>query len=251
MTRTALALAILLGAPPAAQAQDGVALLREINAAHRGRWWTTLTFVQRTTWPGTPRPEETWYETMHRPGLLRIDIERRDSIVGGILFRNDSIYQWGAGGAPQGQPRAMVHPLMVLLHDIHVGSVDAQVAKLRGLGFDLGKRHRGSWQGHPVEIVGALAGDSTSAQFWVDPSRLVVVRIIQSSPNGARTDIHIGKFSEGGPGLVEREIDFFANGNPGLKEEYTWIRTGVTIPEAVFVPGNTALPAWVTEYKRQ
>lgn len=252
MFRAALAVVlVLLVGPQAIVAQDGEALLRQLNAAHRGSWWTTLTFVQRTTWPGTNRPEETWYETMHRPGTLRIDIERRDSLVGGMLFRNDSLWQWGPGGAPQGQPRPLVHPLMVLLHDIHVGPIDASIAKLKGLGFDLGKRSTATWQGGPVEVVGATAGDTTAAQFWVDPARMVVVRIIQTAANGARSDIHIGKFSEGGPGLVEREITFHNNGRLGMVEEYTWIRTGVTMNPAWFTPGNTALPGWVAEYKRR
>lgn len=251
MTRTALALALFLGVPGQVAAQDGVDLLREIHTAHAGQSWTTLTFVQRTTWPGTPRPEETWYETMRRPGLLRIDIERRDSMVGGILFRNDSIYQWGVGGAPQGQPRRLVHPLMVLLHDVHVGDVDVQVAKLAALGFDLATRHSTTWNRMSIAVVGATAGDTTSAQFWVDTERLVVVRILQPTANGGRSDVQVSRFSDGGPGLVEREIDFYTNGNHSLKEEYTWIRTGVTIPEAVFQPGSTALPAWIAEWKRR
>jgi hypothetical protein len=249
MRRLAL-IATLLFAPSLAAAQGGEALLRQISTAHRGTWWTTLTFVQRTTWPGTPgRAEETWYETMDRPGKLRLDFERNDSMVGGALFRNDSIYQWGVGGAPTGQ-RPLVHPLLVLLHDIHVGPIDASIEKVRGLRFDLSKSSTAMWEGKSVAVVGALAGDTTSAQFWVDPERLVVVRIIQPIANGGRRDTRIGKFSEGGPGLVEREINFFTNGTHDMKEEYTWIRSGVVLDPAIFMPGNTATPAWVAEYKR-
>lgn len=248
MRRLVLLLA-LVATPSLARAQDGVALLRDLGAAHRG-WWTTLTFVQRTTWPGTDRPEETWYETMARPGKLRIDVERNDSLVGGILFRNDSIWQWTAGQAER-PPRPFVHPLLVLLHDIHVGPLDAQVAKLTALGFDLSRRHGTTWNGRAAEVVGALAGDTTSSQFWVDPERMVVVRIIQAGPGGARSDVQIPRFSDEGTGLVEREINFFTNGRQTLKEEYIWVRTGVTIPASVWDPANKALPAWVGEWKRQ
>jgi hypothetical protein len=249
MRRVMLTTALLF-APAVLAAQDGAALLREVNAAHRDSWWRTLIFVQRTTWPGSDRPEETWYETMERPGKLRLDFERHDTITGGALFRNDSIYQW-ADGAARGQPRALVHPLLVLLHDIHVGPIEASIAKLTGLGFDLTKRSVATWQGSPVAVVGALAGDTTSAQFWIDPQRLVVVRILQPAANGGRSDTQVSTFSEGGPGLVEREILFHTNGVLGLKEEYLWIRTGVTLDPAVFEPGNHALPAWVVEYKKQ
>lgn len=248
MKRLVLFLALSV-APATLMAQDGEALLRQVNAAHSGNWWRTLTFVQRTTWPATPGREETWYETMDRPGKLRLDFERNGTITGGALFRNDSIYQW-ANGAAQGQPRALVHPLMVLLHDIHVGPIDASIAKLKALGFDLTKSSTATWQGGSVAVVGAIAGDTTSAQFWVDPVRLVVVRIIQTGGNGVRNDTQMSKFSEGGPGLVEREILFFTNGQPTIKEEYIWIKTGVTLDAETFTPGNYALPAWVAEYKR-
>lgn len=241
---------LLTLAPSFLTAQGGEALLRQVSQAHRGQWWTALTFVQRTTWPGTARVEETWYETMDRPGKLRLDFERRDSMVGGALFRNDSLYQWGVGGTPAGPPRALVHPLMVLLHDIHVGPIEASIEKLRGLGFDLTKSSTAMWEGKSVAVVGASAGDTTSAQFWIDPERLVVVRILQPTANGGRNDTQIGKFSEGGPGLVEREINFFTNGRQTLKEEYLWIRTGVTLDPAIFEPGNTAVPAWIAEWKR-
>ena len=128
--------------------------------------------------------------------------------------------------------------------------IEASIEKLRGLRFDLSKSSTATWEGRSVAVVGATAGDTTSAQFWVDPERLVVVRIIQPMANGGRRDTQIGKFSEGGPGLVEREINFFTNGTHDMKEEYIWIKTGVTLDPALFMPGNTATPAWVSEYKK-
>jgi hypothetical protein len=230
-------------------AEDGEALLRRMNAAHRSTWFKSLVFVQRTTWPGTERPEETWYETMQRPGFLRLDMEREGQLVGRSIFRADSVYQEMEGRPPVA--RTLLHPLLLLLHDIHVGNADSVIAKVRTLGFDLTRTGEATWDGEKVITVGAATGDSTSRQFWVDPARLVVVRMIQPAANGALSDTRVGRFSRDGDALVEREITFLTNGRVTLVEEYTWIRTGATIPAAVFDPASRGLPAWIAEYKRQ
>jgi len=234
-----LALSALLGLDP------GETLLRRMNDAHRADWFTTLIFEQRTTWPGTDRPEETWYETMVRPGRLRLDMERGGVMIGRSIFRNDSIYQTMEGRPPVTRP--LVHPLLVLLHDVHVGPIDDIVRKVRALGFDLARTHEATWQGRAVRVVGAEAGDTTSRQFWVDAERLVVVRLIQPGPNGNTNDTQVGGFTAEGPALVERRIDFLSNGRPSLVEEYVWVKSGVAIGDDVFDPAGTALPAWVVE----
>jgi cyclase len=48
--------------------------------------------------------------------------------------------------------------------------------RLKRLGFDLATVHDDSWEGRPVYVVGARAGDLRTRQFWVDKERLVFVR---------------------------------------------------------------------------
>jgi hypothetical protein len=239
----ALATLALLATAP----DSGEALLRRMNAEHRGSWFTSLVFVQHTTYPGTARAPETWYETMVRPGRLRIDIERGGTMAQTMIFRDDTLHQVANGTLRGSQP--LVHSLLLLLHDIHVGDGDAVIAKLRGQGFDLSRTHASTWEGQPVIVVGAVAGDTASAQFWVDPVRLVVVRVLQSGPGGAHNDTRIGKFSTHGPALLEREITFVTNGAPRMVEEYTWVRVGDAIPPEVFDPAHPGLPAWIAAYK--
>ena len=54
----------------------------------------------------------------------------------------------------------------------------ADVAAMKQGGFDLSKRHERVYNGRPVIVMGALEGDSTSAQVWLDKERFAVVRII-------------------------------------------------------------------------
>lgn len=241
MTAT-LALLASLALPFPAQAVDGADLLRGINAAHKATWFTTMTFIQRTTW-ADDRPEEIWYETMQRPGMLRLDMERNGEIFQSVIFRNDSVYVRNGGTARP--PRPLVHALLVLLHDIHVGDIEMAIGKLRQSGFDLATTHETRWRDRAVTVVGAAAGDSTSAQFWVDSERLVVVRVIQPTNAGGTSDIHVGAFTRQGPSLVEGEILFHANGAPGMREVYTQVKTGMPLDPMIFDPGHGELPAWV------
>ncbi len=244
-----LALIAALTLAAVSPVDDGEALLRRMNAAHRDSWFRTMTFVQHTTFPGTDRAAETWYETMSRPGKLRIDIERNGEIVERLLFRSDSAYQYAGDARRSARPQ--VHYLLLVAHDIHVGDAESIIARLRGLGYDLSKTGKATWQGREVITVGAVTGDTTSRQFWVDPERLVAVRFLQTSQNGTVSDIHVGDFSHEGSALVERKIVFHSNGRPNMVEEYTWIRTGVSIPESVFDPDSSALPDWIGEYRRE
>ncbi len=240
-----LAAALLLAAVlPGPRTDDGEALLRHINAAHKSTWFTTLTFVQRSSWPAQPdKAIETWYESMDRPGRLRLDMERSGTIYQSLIFRNDSVYAIVGGQARPGQP--LVHALLVLLHDIHVGDIDAATAKLRQTGFDLTKTHSATWEGQPVTVVGAEAGDSTSNQFWVDTDRLVVVRVIQAGQGGQRQDTHVGGYTDTGHGLVESDIRFHANGQFAMHEEYGQLKVGMALPASIFDPAHPALPEWV------
>ncbi len=226
---------------------SGERLLREINQAHRDSWFRSLTFVQRTRFHGASPREETWYESMSRPGRLRIDIERDGTIVGRMLFRSDSLYQWTVGRPAVARP--LIHELLLLLHDLHVGDIDRVLAGLRARGFDLSKTSTGTWEGRSVTIVGATAEDSTSRQFWVDAERGVVVRVVSTGANGARTDTRIGEYERTESGYLERRIRFFSDGRETMDEEYTSVLVGARLDEGIFLPNHEALPAWVVRYR--
>jgi hypothetical protein len=60
-----------------------------------------------------------------------------------------------------------------------VQPLELTVARVRRIGFDLQHVSAGQWQDRPVWIVGAMSqGDTLSSQFWVDPERQVVVRML-------------------------------------------------------------------------
>lgn len=232
--------------PPLATGRD---VLQRMHDAYAGRWYETLTFVQKTTFPDGR--VETWHEAMRLPGLLRIDVA---PVADGktSLFRNDSIYTFEGGRLVRAGP--LVHPLMVLGFDVYGAPVEETARKLEALGFDLEPLARGTWQGRPVHIVGAEAGDSVTPQFWVDAERLVFVRLIERrpAPQGSdapavRIETQFNDYRPLAGGWIAPEVLFLVNGAVRLREEYRDMRADVDLPDGTFDPSPWSPPAWVRE----
>ena len=232
-----LSASLLLLAPPSPQ--NGEDLIREMHNRYAGKWYQTLTFVQKTTkGDGTV---ETWYEAARIPGFLRIDIAPVDS-GNAILFRNDSVYVFRGGQRRQARP--YVHPLMVLGFDVYADTPEKTIEKLKGLNFDLTRLREDSWQGRPVYVVGAAAGDTTSNQFWVDKERLLTVRLIQPG-NGSSMESLFNKYQRIGNTWIAPEMIFNVNGRAMQTEEYSDMQVDVDLPEGLFEPGAYSAPGWV------
>ena len=89
--------ALAAGSPSAAPIdppKDGVEVISRMRERYLGKWYRTLTFVQKTTLPDGK--VEKWYEAAELPGKLRIDIAPLEG-KNTILFRNDSLYEFKAG----------------------------------------------------------------------------------------------------------------------------------------------------------
>jgi hypothetical protein len=218
-----------------------------MHAAYAGKWYRTLTFVQKTSYPDAR--VETWYEAMQLPGKLRIDIAPLDSMKS-ILFRADSIYQYEGGAVKPPQP--MIHPLLVLGFDVYAQPVDATVEQLTHLGFDLAKLREDTWQGRKHWVVGAIHPDSLSREFWIDQERLLFTRMVQAAPRGAQApgkrnvgEIQFNRYEKLGGGWIAPEVAFFNNGERVQMEEYTEIRAEPELEPDLFEPGEWKRPAWI------
>lgn len=249
MFRLALAVSALLlpfpcaaGAgspPPPKNGEDLVSMMRE---RYLGKWYKTLTFVQRTTLPDGKI--ETWYEALELPGKLRIDIAPLDSGKT-LLFRNDSLYVFDQKKLKSSQ--ALVHPLMVLGFDVYQAPVAETVRKLQDLKFDLSKLHQATWRGRPTYVVGAAPGDTTSPQFWIDAERLYFVRSLEPSKKDSSviSETIFDKYIPLGGGWLEMEVLFLANGKQRVKEEYTDPKANVKLDPIIFDPSAWKAPGWV------
>ena len=220
-------------------------LIQAMQSKYATSWYKTATFVQKTTTynaDGTKKVE-TWYEAMSLPGSLRIDfMPTKDG--NGILFTNSQIYIFKNGKVDS--TRAFVHPLMVLGFDIYRLPQADVIEKLKGLKFDLSVFREDTWQGRPVYVVGATAGDLHSPQFWIDQQNLYFVRLIRpQGQDGAKTqETQFNKYQKLGGGWMSPEVIFSVDGKVVTTEEYSELRANVTLDPKLFDPTSFATVHW-------
>ena len=230
----ALTLALGLTGPAP---KDGRELIRAMHDRYAGTWYRTLTFTQHNTATDSLGREthSTWREYASLPGSLRIDFLPADS-GGGVVFRNDSEYVFARDTLARAIP--FVHPLMVLGFDVYLQPVDSTLAKLDRLGVDLSLLREDTWDGRPVYVVGAAAGDTRRTQFWVDEERLVFVRLLQPGRRDSSqvADTRFEDYRAVGEAWLSARVAFLYNGRRVWLEEYVDIRTGVPLDAGLFDP---------------
>jgi hypothetical protein len=229
----ALALAFGLTAPGPGDGRD---VIRAMHDRYRA-WYRSIAFTQRNTATDSLGHEihSVWREYAALPGRLRIDFLPADSGKG-ILFRGDTEYVFAHDSLVRAVP--LVHPLLLLGFDVYLQPAETTIAKLARLGFDLSILHEETWQGRPVYVVGAAAGDLRHLQFWVDRERLVFVRLLQPGrPDSTRTaETRFEDYREAGPGWLSARVVFLQDGKPVWVEEYSDIRTDPALDSGLFDP---------------
>jgi outer membrane lipoprotein-sorting protein len=220
-------------------------LIAAMQKKYAKSWYKTATFVQKTTNIDKDgnRKVETWYEAMSLPGSLRIDFTpTKDD--NGILFTNSQIYVFKNGKVDS--TRAFVHPLMVLGFDIYGIDQNEAVEKLKALKFDLSIFREDTWQGRPVYIVGAKAGDLHSAQFWIDKKNLYFVRMIRpAGKDGTQTqETQFNEYVKLGGGWMSPEVVFLVDNKVVTIEEYSDLHANVSLPDKLFDPQSFATVHW-------
>jgi outer membrane lipoprotein-sorting protein len=210
-------------------------------------WYKTATFVQETTnfQPDGTSKVETWYEAMSVPGTLRIDFTPT-SEGNGILFTGGKIYVFKNGKVDTERP--FEHPLLILGFDIYRSPATDVIAKLQALKFDLSQFREDTWQGRPVYVVGAKAGDLHSPQFWIDQKDLYFVRMLRpSGKDGAQTqETQFNKYQKLGGGWIAPEVIFLVDGKVVTTEKYSEMRADVELDPRLFDP-----QVWTTVHWKQ
>jgi len=239
--------AALAIAAPADTITNGRELVQAMHERYVGAWYGTLSFEQRTTFYnllGRVEREEVWSEYMHLPGRVRVDIGARDQ-GNLIIFRADSVYQFREGEMVVSEPR--IHGLLLLGFDIYHQPPEETMGRLESLGFDLDTMHERQWRNRTVYVAGAVEGDLTSPQFWIDASDLIVVRQIQ--PAGERgestSEVQFNKYEPLEGGWISQEVVFLLDGEMRLIEEATNVEANVELDDMIFDPAAVPPPARV------
>ena len=235
---------VLLFALPSEQNGDGVRLLRQMNKKYQDKWYKTLTFDQQTTRyteDGEVESDNVWYEAIEMPNKLCIKFDDMEG-GNGMIFRNDSIYQMLEGKVASS--RVMYHPLLILGFSVYDQPVEKTAHELQILGFDLEKAYQRDYNGKKVYVVGALEGDETSNQFWIEKETLLFVRMIQNFGGGRNQDVYFGKYEKLGDGWVANQIKFYTDGKLRILEEYSNVKSPEFLAPEVFDPARFVEAKW-------
>ena len=210
-------------------------VIEAMHSRYDGKWYRTLTFVQNNTQyhPDGTVEHSVWREWLMAPGRLRIEFQPADS-GNGMLFAADSQFAFTKDSMTIA--RAFVHPLLVLGFDVYAQPVDRTIALLTQRRIDMSVLSETTWEGRPVWVIGAKAGDLHSRQFWVDKERLVFVRLL--GPAGQDTsktsDTRFNKYAPLAGGWVSPEVEFLVDGQRQFLEEYVEIQANVPMPAALW-----------------
>ena len=224
------------GGSPAPAITTGAQLIDAMHARYAGRYLTTLSFLQNNTlYLASGGEQKTqWLEHLAVPGRLRIDYLPL-STRSGVMYEGGRVHAFDNGRKIQSQPG--VNALLLLGFDVYAQPAAVTARTLDSLGFDLRRMHTAQWQGRPVHVVGAVVGDSTANQFWVDAERLLFVRMFQHNPTGTVvTEYRFDRYTDFDGVPVAIEVLMLRNGRPFFKEEYANVRVNVPLPDALFDP---------------
>lgn len=235
--------------------RTGAEVLEAMRSAYAGKWYHTLTFVQKTTFhrqDGSVQ-EETWYETLrHTAAGTQLRIDRGDLAAGnGMMFTPDSTFPV-RGGNPM-PPRGTGNEFLPLIEGVYVQPVERTMKELAQMKVDWAKVYGGTWEGKPVWVVGAAsASDTTSPQFWVETDRKVLVRMmIRPNESQPPLDVKLGGYVRvGNQSWLATKIMMSQGGRPVQGEEYSNWKVDVPVDPALFdLTKWTTAPHWAKSTK--
>ncbi len=247
LTRLATAAALVITAPrQPATAQTppltGVDILHRMHDAYAGTWYHTLTFWQTTTmYRPTGTVVQRWYESLRytpTTGVqLRIDLGE-PALGNGVLDTADSGWTMQQGKLVRTSGDG--NPFLPVIEGVYVQPLDITTRQIAALGVDTLPVTTSTWNGHPVWIMGvASTADTMASQLWIDPVRLVAVRmLVVLVPNRPPFDIHLDKYERAGKGWLATEVSMFSGGKPRQVEQYHDWKAGAKIDPGLFDPAT-------------
>ena len=211
-------------------------LLKAMHDRYDGKFLKTMSFLQNNTQYTSTGAEKKsqWYEHIEVPGKLRIAFLPA-STKSGLVQVDDKVASFDNGIRVDFRPS--INPLLLLTADVYVAPVTSISRALDSLHVDMEMMRNDEWEGQPVYVVGAKAGDTTSNQMWVDRDHLRLVRFIQSQKAGDRTlvsDIRVQNYKDIDGFEIPTEFLVIRNGKPVWREQYADVRINDDFPAGTF-----------------
>ena len=227
---------------------SGVELLQRMHDAYDGKWFKTLTFVQKTTLtrPNGVVDTSTWYEALKSPDRLRIDFGN-PSAGNGSLYTADSLYVVRAGKVTRSV--ASGNPFLPFVAGVFDQPMATTLRQMAPYNFNLSRIRADNWQGQPVYVVGAASPeDLDSPQFWIERDRLQPVRILvklSPAPDAKPNDIRLESYVPLGGGWLATRVLIMEGGVVRQAEDYSDWKGNIALPNDLFVAERwSQVPHW-------
>ncbi len=222
--------------PVAIKVASANALVKAMHDLYSGKFIKTMSFLQNNTAYAITGQEQKsqWYEHIEVPGKLRIAFLPA-SQRSGLVQVDDRVASFDNGIRVDFRPS--VNPVLLLTADVYAAPITTIIRGLDSLHVDQELIRADEWDGHPVYVVGAKAGDSTANQMWVDAERMLLLRFIQRSKTGDRTrvsDIRVQGYKDIGGFQIPTEFLVLRNGRPVWREQYADVRVNEEFPPGTF-----------------
>jgi hypothetical protein len=166
---------------PRNEPRNGLEVIGWMRFAHPSRELRTLSFsLSRERVADSSASAAVGYARL--PGAMRMDALSGDAVSlvrdrhHVALFRNGKRVVMAKG----------VDLRALLAFDVFAESIDTTIMWLDSAHVRFGLARQEDWNGRTAWVVGALAGDDTSAQFWVDARSWRLLRVIQREPENPR-----------------------------------------------------------------
>jgi hypothetical protein len=229
--------------------KTGAEVFQRMHDAYAGKWYRTLTFVQKTTQRrqnGTDTVS-TWYESLRQVGgLTQLRIDAGDPSAGnGVLYTADSSWRMRDGKLVSAS--AGGNEFLPLIEGVYFNPVEQTIRELSSTKTDMSRVIEGSYQNRRVWIIGAgSTADTTSPQIWIDAERNVAVRAILSpAANLPMLDIHLDGYVPIDGTWLASKIAMMQGGVPRQTEEYRDWKVNVDLPASLFAVATwTTSPHW-------
>lgn len=229
--------------------KTGAEVFQRMHDAYAGKWYRTLTFVQKTTQrrPNGTDTVSTWYESLRQVGgLTQLRIDVGDPSAGnGVLYTADS--SWRMRDGKPVSASAGGNEFLPLIEGVYFNPVEQTIRELSSTKTDMSRVIEGSYQNRRVWIIGAAStADTTSPQIWIDAERNVAVRAILSpAANMPVLDIHLDGYVPIDGTWLASKIAMMQGGVPRQTEEYRDWKVNVDLPASLFaVVTWTTSPHW-------
>jgi hypothetical protein len=220
----------------AARVTSGSEVVKAMHDLYAGKYLRTMSFLQNNIAYTTTGQEQKsqWYEHLEVPGKLRIAFLPATQ-RSGLVQVDDNVASFDNGMRVDFRPS--VNPLLLLTADVYAAPVATIMRGLASLRVDTDVIRTDEWEGHPVYVVGAKAGDSTSTQMWIDADRLLLLRFIQTGKSGKRTivsDYRVQSYKDIQGYQIATEFLLIRSGRPVWREQYANVRINEDFPAGTF-----------------